>query len=206
MHPEALKPENKKILPQLAKFSEFYLVGGTALALQIGHRISIDFDFFAKKEIDHKLLDKVKHVFPNSKIKPTINNLDELTLFVGKVKLTFLYYPFGILLSPKKYQGIKLLSIAEIAASKACTIGKRGSYKDYVDLYYIISGEYCSLEKIIELAKKKYKDEFNARLFLEQLIFIEDITDTNIIFLKKKITKKEIKSFFEDEIKKLKLV
>ena len=205
MHPEALKPENKKIFPKLSQFKNFYLGGGTSLALQIGHRISVDFDFFSKKEIDKKLLNQVKQVFPNNEIKPTINNSDELTVFVDDIKITFLYYPFGVILKPIKYQNINLLRIEEIAASKAHTIGHRGTFKDYVDLYFIFSKKYCTLEKIIKLAKKKYGDEFNARLFLEQLIYLEDIKDTNIIFLKMKATKKQIQQFFEKEITKIKL-
>lgn len=205
MHLEALKPENKKIFPKLSQFKNFYLAGGTSLALQIGHRISVDFDFFSKKEIDHKLFDKVKKVFSTSTIKPAINNSGELTVFIDGIKVTFLHYPFGIILKPIKYQNINFLQIKEIAASKAHTIGRRGTFKDYVDLYFTISKKYCTLEEIIKLANKKYADEFNDRLFLEQLIYLEDIRDTNIIFLKKKITKQEIKIFFENEIRKIKL-
>ncbi|MCX6810005.1 MAG: nucleotidyl transferase AbiEii/AbiGii toxin family protein [Candidatus Berkelbacteria bacterium] len=204
MYPEVLKAENKKIFPRLSQFKKFYLAGGTSLALQIGHRISVDFDFFSTKEIDKKLLYQVNQVFPKSKIRPTINNSGELTVFVDDVKLTFLYYPFGIVLKPIEYQNVNLLQIEEIAASKAHTIGRRGSFKDYVDLYFIISKKYCTLEEIIKLAKKKYGDEFSARLFLEQLIYLEDIKDINIIFLKKKTTKKQIQHFFEKEIAKIK--
>ncbi len=92
-------------------------------------------------------------------------------------------------------------NIEEIAASKAYTIGRRGSFKDYIDLYYIISGKYSDLNKVIGLTEKKYRNEFNSRLFLEQLIYLEDITDEQIIFLKERIDKKTLKGFFEKKIR-----
>ena len=66
---EALKSERQKIFEKLKYFPEFYLVGGTALALQMGHRISVDFDLFSAKEIPASLLGKVKKVFREFKIK-----------------------------------------------------------------------------------------------------------------------------------------
>jgi len=115
-------------------------------------------------------------------------------------------FPFPLLLKLLTFKGIKILNIKEIATSKAYTIGRRGSYKDYVDLYYIIKEERFSLIKIINLAEKKYQDDFNGRLFLEQLLYLDDVEDINIVFLKKKkINKKILVDFFQQEIKKIKL-
>jgi len=203
MHLEVIPKENKNIFLKLDNFKDFYLAGGTALALQIGHRISVDFDFFFDNEISKNLLSKVKKVFQDDKITISVNNSDELTVFVNGIKLTFLKYPFPAIFDFIEYENIKLLEIKEIAASKAYTIGRRGSYKDYIDLYYILSENYSDINKITEIAEKKYKDEFNVRLFLEQLIYLDDVVDKNIIFLKDKISKKELKIFFEQEIKKI---
>ena len=96
-----------------------------------------------------------------------------------------------------------MFNIKEIAVSKAYTVGRRGSYKDYIDLYYIISENYSNLDEIIEISEKKYKDEFNSRLFLEQLIHLDDLLEEKIIFLKDKINKELLKDFFEKEIKKV---
>ena len=81
MHPEALTDEGKAIFPKLGRFGEFYLAGGTALALQIGHRVSVDFDLFCEGDISKDLLPKLKKVFPEykSEISPLINNPEELT-------------------------------------------------------------------------------------------------------------------------------
>ncbi|MFH1677917.1 MAG: nucleotidyl transferase AbiEii/AbiGii toxin family protein [Patescibacteria group bacterium] len=205
MHPEALTKKGENLFPFLKNFSNFYLAGGTALALQIGHRVSVDFDFFSKNKISKELIKKIKKVFPEKIITPAINNEDELTIFVDKVKITFLKYPFPVIKDLKKLQGIKLLGIKEIAATKAYTIGRRGSYKDYVDLYFIIFKKHTTLDEIIKTANKKYKEEFNSRLFLEQLIYLDDIKDDKIIFLKEKVLKNQLKQFFKLKIKELKL-
>ena len=103
------------------------------------------------------------------------------------------------------YQEVKFLSVPEIAATKAYTVGRRPNFKDYVDLYFILKEKFISLPGIINICEKKYKDEFNDRLFLEQLVYLEDVIEAPIQFLKKPVTKEEMLKFFEKEIKKLKL-
>jgi len=205
MHPEALSDKGRVIFTLLKNFTDFYLGGGTALALQIGHRISVDFDLFSEKEILENLLGEVEKIFSQREIKPSVNNRDELTVFVDSIKTTFLRYPFPPILEIVSYEGVKLLSIKEIAATKAYTIGRRGSYKDYVDLYFILSEGHASLDETIELAERKYGTEINPRLFLEQLIYLGDVKDIEVLFLKKPTSKKEIESFFEEEVRKVKL-
>jgi len=202
MHPEVLDERNKEIFFRLKRFGDFYLAGGTALALQIGHRISVDFDLFSGEEIPSALLQKTKKVFIDKNVVPSVNNSGELTVFVGDSKVTFLCYPFPVMFDLINYEGIQLLSIKEIAATKAYTIGRRGSLKDYVDVYFIISEGHCSLSKIIENAEKKYGSEFNARLFLEQLIYLEDLEDESIVFLKEKIAKDSLTEFFTKGVRK----
>lgn len=93
----------------------------------------------------------------------------------------------------------------EISATKAYTIGRRGSFKDYVDLYFVISERHAALTEIMELAGKKYGQDFNSRLFLEQLVYLKDIEDTKVIFLKNKTTKRDLEDFFTKEVAKIKL-
>jgi len=205
MYQEVLNDKGKIIFPYLEKFKDFYLAGGTALALQMGHRISIDFDFFCDKKISKTLLNKVRKVFENKTVIPLVNNTDELTVLVEDVKITFLKYPFPVLHQLIDCDGLNLLSINEIASTKAYSIGRRGVLKDYVDLYFIISKKETTLEEIIKISEKKYGDIFNARLFLEQLIDVKNVEDTDIVFLKEKVNKKTLELFFEKEIGKLKL-
>lgn len=201
MHHEALTDEGKIIWPLLKSFGDFYLAGGTALALQIGHRVSVDFDLFSLKDIDDNLLSKVKKVFQQHTVSPSINNPDELTVLVGNVKTTFLKYPFPIIQELVVLDEIPVLSVKEIAATKAYSIGRRGTFKDYVDLYFIISEGCASLKEIVDLADKKFAHEFNSRLFLEQLIFMDDVKEIEIKFLKNVMSKNTILDFFIEQIR-----
>ena len=207
MHQEALTEKGLKLFPKLAKFDDFYLAGGTALALQIGHRISVDFDLFCSDSISKNLLEKVEVVFSEQEanISPLVNDSDELSVMVDTVKITVLKYPFPVLNKFSDLNGIKSLDVLELAAAKAYTISRRSASKDYVDLFFILSGKYADLNQIIELSDKKYSFRFNSRIFLEQLIYQDDIDKTEIIFLKDPISRKEICDYFIQEIKKIKL-
>ena len=206
MHPEALKSKQREIFEKLKYFKNFYLAGGTALALQIGHRISVDFDLFSPYEIPEKLFDEVQEVFKKKRIKIIVNHSEQLTVMIDKISLSFVRFPFPLLLKLKKYKGVKMLSVPEIGATKAYALGRRATLKDYVDLYFIIKKKYASLKKIVSLAQKKFKEEFEPRLFYEQLIYLEDIEEVPIEYLtKEKPTKKEIQKFFEEQIKNIKI-
>lgn len=204
MRPEALTNQGKIIFPSLSQFADFYLAGGTAVALQLGHRISVDFDLFTPAPLSPDLLDKIERVFAGQAQEALVNNSTELTILVSGVKLTFLHYPFPVTSEFIKYEGLRLLGLSELAATKAYTIGRRGTFKDYVDLYCIIAGGVL-LSDIISLAESKYGAAFNSRLFLEQIIYLEDITDTQITWLARPLTKDQIEQFFLNEIKKIPL-
>ncbi len=203
MHPEVLNSPGRKIFQKLKNFSTFYLAGGTALALQIGHRRSIDFDLFSKEDISPELLGKVEKVFRGFNVNVIVNHLEQLSVNINGVKVDFVKYPFPLVLKPVKYQSLTISGISEICAMKAYALGKRPFLKDYVDLYYVLKEKRMTLKKIIEIARKKYKGEFNTRLFLEQLVYVEDVADMEIKFIKKKAKKEQIQKFFEKEIKKL---
>jgi hypothetical protein len=188
MHKEVLTKEGARLFSALAAFGAFYLAGGTALALQIGHRVSVDFDFFSAEPVPRSLLNTVKRVFDGSAVQVLINNPEELTLLVDGVKVTFLSYPFPVLSSLVPLGPVQALSVSEIGATKAYTIGRRGTYKDYVDLYFILKDKHATLEELVHLADEKYGTGFNSRLFLEQLLFMDDLGDYKIDFLLKPVT------------------
>lgn len=205
MHLEAITSKRRKIFDKLKDFSEYYLAGGTALALQIGHRVSIDFDLFAKENISSNLLRKIRRVFKDNQIKIIVSHSEQLSVKINNTKIDFVKYNFPLVSEPIKFEGLKILSVPEIALTKAFTLSYRGTMKDYVDLYFILKEKYITLKEIKKGAEKKYKDEFNFRLFLEQVVYLEDIQEEEIEFLRDKVAKEEIKTFFEKEIKKTKI-
>ena len=205
MHREALTKDGLALVPAFRAFPEFYLAGGTALALQIGHRVSVDFDFFTPETLSRRLLYKVSNIFANEPLAPLVNNADQLTILIRGVKVTFLTYPFPVIEALVMEGDLSMLSVREIGATKAYTIGRRGTFKDYVDLYCIVSGGHASLVDVVRLAERKFGDAFNSRLFAEQLLFMDDVRDYEVDFLTKRITAKTIASFFRKEVRGLPL-
>jgi hypothetical protein len=95
------------------------------------------------------------------------------------------------------------LNIKDIAANKAYVIGRRPKWRDYVDLYFLLKDRHFSLRQLIDLAVKKFDNDFSEKLFLEQLVYWSDIQDYTIDFIGKEISDEEIKAFLIDTEQKL---
>jgi hypothetical protein len=196
MRKEILTNNQKKLTPLLKDFSNDYvLVGGTAIALYLGHRRSIDFDLFTSKKIKRKsiknyLIDKK---YPIDQL--IYEEEDQIHFILNGIKITFFRYPFRIE-GCTDFDGIiKIPELSVLAAMKAYALGGRGKWKDYVDLYFLMRHGF-SLRSIIEKADGLFGATFNGKLFKEQLCYFEDINyEEEIIFLDKPILKEEIKRF-----------
>ncbi|MEK7522484.1 MAG: nucleotidyl transferase AbiEii/AbiGii toxin family protein [Patescibacteria group bacterium] len=198
MHKEVFTLGQLALLPLIKKFyGDFYLVGGTALALQYGHRRSIDFDLFTKKSFENqKILRLIRRNHHIDRIY--VDETDQLTLIADNIKMTFFRYEYPIKHIEKLDDIITLPDPLSIAAMKAFALGRRSKWKDYVDLYFIL--QHHSLKEIVEKAHKYYSaGEFDEKLFRIQLAYHSDISyiepveympgfavDDNII--KKKLT------------------
>ncbi|MCR4326796.1 MAG: nucleotidyl transferase AbiEii/AbiGii toxin family protein [Candidatus Roizmanbacteria bacterium] len=167
----------QKLIPQV---QDFVLGGGTGLSLQIAHRLSYDFDFFSEQPIPKNFLEKISQVIQVKEV--SVDSSDELTFFdTNNVKCTFLYYYFTPHFETIEVSnGMKIFSVPEIAIKKAYTIGRRGAYRDYFDLYTILKNEYSTLKEIIVIAEEVYKTLFSSKLFLEQLVYFKDLPDFDI--------------------------
>jgi hypothetical protein len=175
MHTEVLTHEQEDLLPLLKTFSDkFGLVGGTAVALQIGHRESIDFDLFKIRPSPLDIMALRTRLTSFTEIeKVLIENPDEYTLIAGGVRFTFYNYPFGVEYSEKFKDAIRLPDLLSLAAMKAFALGKRAKWKDYVDLYFIFKD--YSLRDVSEKSREIFDGEFNEKLFRQQLSYFEDI-------------------------------
>jgi len=174
MHLEILSNQQRELLPLITQFKRsFYLVGGTAIALHIGHRRSIDFDLFTPKII-HKthILKKVSE-FPYHQ-KMLFSDVDQIHLFVNGVKLTFFHYPFPVEHSDMLDNVISMPSLLTLAAMKAFALGRRAKWKDYVDLYFLMN-TFFSLKDISMEAERIFGHLFSDKLFRLQLAFHQDI-------------------------------
>ena len=175
MRQEVLTKEQAELLPLVKKFiKNFGLVGGTAIALQIGHRRSIDFDLFSDREFNNA---KIRQLIITSGHKIGKVHKDEtgqFTFFVNKVQFTFFHYPFKIEFSEHFEKILSMPDLLTLAAMKAYALGRRAKWKDYVDLYFIIN-KYHSIKKIVMKSQAIFKGEFNERIFREQLAYFKDI-------------------------------
>jgi hypothetical protein len=200
MHFEALSESAKKVWEKCLFLKEdFYLAGGTALAMQIGHRISVDLDFFSPEPIKKNIIPKIESIFETT-VTPLVNTKDETTVMVRGVKMTFLHYPFPLLGERIPTYIVSLAGVPDIASMKAYALGRRQSFKDYVDLYFVFKKALVSIEDCIKDSLTKYGDAFNDRLFLEQLLSPDNIDEEEIIWLGDPHSKEEVREFFEDFI------
>jgi len=200
MHAEALTKEAAELFPRLARFSKFYLVGGTAMALQIGHRLSVDFDMFSGEKLKPNLLSKINREFGDKKIAVTYRSPEQINLLIDNVKFTFFYYPYPVIEPLIKMKGVPTASLIELAAMKALAVGQRLSYKDYIDWYFLLKEKHITLGKVIELAKKKFGGNFNDRLFLGQLVSADDIPVQKIDFLRNETDKDTVEKLLREKI------
>ncbi len=176
MHPDILAPEQYKLLPVLAQFRHsFSLIGGTAIALHLGHRRSVDFDCMTQESLQRDAIQDTlrKHGGIDSIL---VSEEQELTLAFGGVKWTFLQYPFS-LECPDDFDGIiGMPSLLSLSAMKAYALSRRAKWKDYVDLYQIFRT--IPFADVIRQSRKIFGGEFNEKLFREQLGYFDDIDYT----------------------------
>lgn len=182
------------------KNSPWYLAGGTALALQVGNRKSLDLDFFSQeKSFDNN--DVLREFFG---IKEWNVNVDRKNTIYGelfKAKVSFIAYPFFIpRQKPKHYGSIRILSSLDIAVMKIIAISQRGRKRDFFDLYWCAQN-IEPLENIIKRLKIQYPSiAHNYHHVLKSLVYFEDAEsdpDPEIYF---EANWKKVKKFFTKEI------
>ena len=174
MYKEILNSQQIELLPLMSQFKrEYYLVGGTAIALYIGHRRSIDFDLFKLSSINHKKnLDRI--VKSGYEHTVTRRVAEQMNLIVNGVKVTFFQYPFSIKPLANFEDYFRLPSLLELAAMKAYALGRRSKWKDYVDLYFLLTG-FFTIEEVSKCAENLFGELYSEKLFRSQLCYFDDI-------------------------------
>lgn len=165
--PELLELLNKLMSEKL--FSEFNLVGGTSLALQLGHRNSVDIDLFGNQTINQILFKEKLTEYGAVQISQSSENI--LITKIDNIKVDFVNYKYSLLNDYLVVDNIRMVSTQDIAAMKLNAIMGRGSRKDFVDLYFLLKE--FSMEEIFNFYKQKFNDgsEF---LVLKSLTYFDD--------------------------------
>lgn len=149
----------------------FYLVGGTALALYLGHRKSVDIDLFSNVSFDASgLLENLLQDYPYQ-LTLTANNT--LKGSIKGIKVDFLAHRYSLLLEPVSFSGIEMLSMPDIAAMKLNAVSTSGQRsKDFIDVYYLL--DHFDVADILTYYKTKYRQE-NDTFILKSLIYFEEV-------------------------------
>ncbi len=196
-----LDKKRKAILPLLKEFkNEFYLAGGTALALQLGHRKSVDFDFFALNDFKLTYLrEKIDSLFKKYKLTAIQLEPNTYSILIGdEVKLSFFKIEDKVVRPFVDSKWFRLCSEVELAAMKISAL-LRADFRDYVDIYFLLK-KYI-LDEIINLCIDKYQD-FEVSIYLKALLSYDDIEITPIIYAAGYETEpEEIFSFIENKTK-----
>jgi hypothetical protein len=199
MHREVLTERQFELLPLVESFSkDFYLAGGTAIALTIYHRRSIDFDLFTGKPLQTL---RIKNLFKANNIhyKVLQEAFDQVHLMVDEVKLTFFNFPYAIPVGKKFDNVLRMPDLLTLSAMKALALGGRAKWKDYVDMYFILKYHY-DLSDVENKAAELFPDAFSAKLFRQQLAYFTDIDYTEkVIFIAESPDDNEIREFLTDQ-------
>lgn len=207
MFKEVISKKAKDYLAVLGKsrlLNDFYLAGGTALALRIGHRVSVDFDFFTKKKFDEKILIQR---FSSLPIDFQLERLDWGTIlgYLNKTRFTLFFYGYPLLTKTEKFLNINVANIKDIAPMKVAAISGRGTKRDFIDLYFILAIEkFFNLKEVLEFYNKKFKILHQNKIhILKSLTYFDDAEGDVMPDMLKQVSWKEVKAFFEREVKHL---
>jgi len=205
---ENVLSENAKkslaILGQSKILKNAYMAGGTALALQINHRLSYDFDFFTTEEFDAVILpQKIKKLIPDFNLDRT--DWGTILGAIDNTRFSLFFYTYPLLFKTNNFLGVDIADIKDIAPMKIAAISDRCSKKDFIDLYFIIKIEkILSLKECLALYDKKFKAlKQNKTHILKSLNYFDDADKETNLKMIKNIQWKEVKSFFQKEIKKI---
>jgi hypothetical protein len=205
-HWEVISPEMRHLLAAIGGFpfaSQLYLAGGTALSLQIGHRRSVDFDFFSEvDEVTEKRADQIIRSLDSFSIQVIERTPGNFVLLVNDIRIGFFSYGYPLIHPAVQLENVTLASLADIGLMKCDALVTRGSRKDFYDLFHI-SGSIPLLE-LFRLGSKKYPQFRDFPLMVLESMTLFDNADRDfqpVLF--KSVPWEEVKSFFIQQARNL---
>ncbi len=188
------------LLGESGIFEDAYLAGGTACALQVGHRISLDLDFFTEKEFNTEFVLKSLKKLPGFKLDETA----KWTILGSfpKVKFSYFYYPYPLIKKTATFSKISLASLEDIAAMKILAISSRGTKRDFIDLFFL--AKQFSLVRMLKFYDQKYGNRSNSHFHIfASLNYFDDAESQPSLKMIKKVSWDEVKEFFRQEVKRI---
>jgi len=178
-----------------------YLAGGTAAALHLGHRISMDLDFFTPEEFDAKEL--TRSLRKRGEFELDKQSWGTILGVLKEVKFSIFVYKYPVLFPFKSLFDINIIDLRDIVAMKIDAISTRGIKRDFIDLYFICQ-KGMSLKEILSLYNRKYGALASNLVHIQKsLVYFVDAEGTTMPKMLKKADWEDIKRYFEKEVKKL---
>jgi len=193
---------NIGILNQQDFIKSFYLAGGTACAIHLGHRISNDLDFFSEEDLSPFI---VKNSL-QSNGHFLIDYSDSKTLIgrFNKTKISFFEYKYPLIRKTHPFINLNISSLEDLACMKIDAISSRGSKRDFVDLYFILKNFAPGLKTLFKYFEEKYgKENYNIYHIYKSLVYFDDAERDPELNMLVKYSWKSVKNFFIEQIKKL---
>lgn len=186
-----------KKIQGLEEFKETRLVGGTALALQLGHRKSIDLDFFGKAPAS--LEELIVSISPFAHVKPISSSKLMRFLVVDDVKVDVVDYPYAWIDEPVMENGIVLAGIKDIAAMKLSAITNRGTKKDFIDCFFLL--HIFTLKQMLDYYEQKYSE---SQLFtvIKSLTYFDDAENDPMPDMAEPLEWSAVKDFILETVKR----
>ncbi len=174
LHTETVSETTLALINQLMldqHLQDFYLVGGTALALQLGHRLSIDIDLFTELSFDS--LNMGGYLKSKYKAEVIYNGPNTFLGYINDIKIDLIAHIYPLINPVATVEGIRMVSLADIAAMKFNVIVQDGTrLKDFVDVSRLL--QHVSLHNMLEAYEKKYGD-VSGGIAKKALLYHEDI-------------------------------
>lgn len=204
---QAVPQHLRALLDRLAKHGiarDFYLAGGTGLALLLDHRRSVDLDFFSRT--NRLEFSGRRALFADLRRVSTWRVLEEkdgtVHGLMGRVRVSFFWYDVPLVKPVIRWGALRIASLEDIGLMKIVAIIGRGSRKDFVDLYTIC--QRISLSRLLTLGRRKFRDSRDFSLqALKALCFFKDAEQEPALVMVKPISWEGMKAFFTHEVKQL---
>jgi hypothetical protein len=205
LHYETVEAQTLELLKSLLNaeaFKKLRLVGGTALAMQVGHRKSIDLDLFGIMGADEfEIRKQLSQIGSVQWLKKTTNiNI----LLINNIKVDLVNYPYPWIRQVGDEEGFRLASLEDIGAMKLAAITGRGTKKDFIDLYFLL--QKFSMADLVSFYTQKYADG-STFMVLKSLVYFGDADlDESPIMLKMiewEFVKDSIKDLVENYVESL---
>ncbi|OGP75677.1 MAG: hypothetical protein A2V86_15365 [Deltaproteobacteria bacterium RBG_16_49_23] len=180
----------------------FYLAGGSAAALQLGHRVSADLDLFTPNVYDPvALLSRLERLG-----QVTVQQQGEGT-WVGLLagtRISFFHYGYPLMHPPDTYRGLRIASLLDIALMKITAISQRGRRRDFVDLYFICKNQEFELGDLLKQIPEKYGSlSYPSYHLLRSLAYFDDAERDPPLKMLTRCNWNRIKVFFEKQVREL---